>query len=93
MWNSIENDFVISAACLPSVPQFFRACMSSRQNSTTGSSFSRRTNLSSFTQLKPSSRPDEIEDGMAIELTRSEETPETLGHSRTNDSRRGGFAN
>ena len=25
IWNSIENDFVLSAACLPHVPPFFRA--------------------------------------------------------------------
>lgn len=25
IWNSIENDFVISAACLPAVPPFLRA--------------------------------------------------------------------
>ncbi|KAL8949401.1 MAG: hypothetical protein Q9222_004484 [Ikaeria aurantiellina] len=26
MWNSIENDFVLSAACLPSLPVFVQAC-------------------------------------------------------------------
>ncbi|KAJ5084028.1 hypothetical protein NUU61_008607 [Penicillium alfredii] len=26
MWSSIENDFVLSAACLPASPPFFRAC-------------------------------------------------------------------
>lgn len=73
IWNSIENDFVLSAACLPSVPPFFRACKLFAK--THIMSFSRRTHSTSLSSLKSSDRPGRRDESLAIELTRNDELP------------------
>ncbi|KAI9685245.1 MAG: hypothetical protein M1822_004618 [Bathelium mastoideum] len=41
LWNSIENDFILIAACMPSVPPFIIACRSFTQNYLSTSGVSR----------------------------------------------------
>lgn len=82
IWNSIENDFVLSAACLPSVPPFFRACKLYVKTQIT--LFSQRTHPTSFSSLKSSSRSGKQDDNLAIELAHNGELPGTWG-SKTRD--------
>ncbi|KAI4095256.1 MAG: hypothetical protein LQ339_007315 [Xanthoria mediterranea] len=74
IWNSIENDFVLSAACLPSVPPFFRACKDFVQTHT--STFSRKSYSTSFAPPKASNEPKGPDDSGAMELARYDELPE-----------------
>lgn len=76
IWNGIENDFVLSAACLPSVPPTFRACKLFL-NTHISSLSRRRTHRVSFNSLKLSSRSDRPDDTLAIELARNCEPPGT----------------
>ncbi|KAL8703544.1 MAG: hypothetical protein Q9201_003274 [Fulgogasparrea decipioides] len=82
IWNSIENDFVLSAACLPSVPPFFRACKTFFETHT--SPFE-HTYLTSFRSPKPPSRPRHADDNWATELAHNAELPGTSGGKNGND--------
>ena len=67
-WNSIENDFVIAAASLPSIRPLFVAC---KRYTTT---------RSSFNSLKPGSRQAPVEEH-ALEIARHGQPPGQIDHS------------
>ncbi|KAL9608657.1 MAG: hypothetical protein Q9167_006524 [Letrouitia subvulpina] len=75
IWNSIENDFVLSAAFLPTTPPFFRVCKAFVETHVTTST--RSINPISFKFLKKSGRPCKYDDNLAIELAHNGELPGT----------------
>lgn len=77
IWNSIENDFVLSAACLPYAPPFFRACKLFMHTYIT--SFSQRLHSKPFRSLDVSSRSGRLDDSLALELAHNGELPGTAG--------------
>ncbi|KAL9619122.1 MAG: hypothetical protein Q9160_006211 [Pyrenula sp. 1 TL-2023] len=74
IWNSIENDFVLSAACLPAVPPFFRASKLLAKKQFT--SLSRRT----YVSINSFGRMSGRDDAQAMELASNGELPSGAGY-------------
>ncbi len=84
IWISIENDLVLSAACLPTVPPFFRACKAFV--STHVRTSSRSVNRTSFMNIDTPHRAIRRTDTMVVELVRNQEFPGSWAVKRGNES-------
>jgi len=66
LWNSIENDLIIIAACLPAVPPLFVALKRTIKT---------RTLRSTFTSLKSTPTPKARVEEYALEIARNGQPP------------------